>query len=82
MIYQVLLHPVAAEFIKKLMPEIQERIKKKLKLLEENPFYYLEHFEGNYYKLRIGDYRLLIDVDFEKKLILVQVADHRNRVYK
>ena len=49
------------------MPDLEERIKKKLfSIKKENPFNYLEYFEGDYYKLRIGDYRALIDVDFEK----------------
>lgn len=82
MSFEVILHPQVAEFLNSLLPEMRERIKKKFYLLKENPFHYLEHFEGDYYKLRIGDYRALVDIDFEKKIVLVQVLDHRNRVYK
>lgn len=82
MSYEILLHPQVIEFLEKVLPPIKERIKKKLYLLKENPFAYLEHFEGDYYKLRIGDYRALIDVDFENKIVKVQVIDHRNRIYK
>jgi len=35
-----------------------------------------------YYKLRIGDYRALIDVDFDKGFLVVEVLDKRGRVYK
>ena len=60
-----------------------ERIRRKLKETAINPFYYLEHFEGkDYYKLRIGDYRALIDVDFKSKIIYVRVLDKRGRIYK
>lgn len=45
------------------------------------PFRFLEHFEGNGYKFRIGDYRALIDVDFEKKILKVRVFDKRERIY-
>ncbi|MEK6982766.1 MAG: type II toxin-antitoxin system RelE/ParE family toxin [Candidatus Micrarchaeota archaeon] len=82
MAYEVLLDPQVVSYLKDLMPDLQERIKKKLFLLKENPFNYLEHFEGDYYKLRIGDYRALIDVDFENKIVIIRVLDHRNRVYK
>lgn len=82
MSYEVILHPQVMEFIKNALPELKDRIRKKLLLLKETPFYYLEHFEGEYYKLRIGDYRALIDINFEKHLIIVQLIDHRNRVYK
>ena len=57
--------------------------KKKVSSIKENPFHFLEHYEGeDVYKLRIGDYRALIDVDFENKVLLVQVVDHRRRIYK
>ena len=49
----------------------QEKEKKKLEEIKENPFRYLEHYEGIYYKLRIGDYRALIDMDFKKKILII-----------
>lgn len=36
----------------------------------------------DYYKFRIGKYRALIDIDFEKRIIKVQILDHRKKVYK
>lgn len=63
--------------------DISKRIVKKIKSIRENPFRYLEHFEGkNYYKIRIGIYRALIDIDFKRKIIFVQVLDKRGRIYK
>ena len=82
MTFQVVLHPQVVEFLKKTDAKLKERIRNKLKLLQITPFHFLEHYEGEYYKLRIGEYRALIDVDFEKKLIKVQVLDHRSRIYK
>ena len=55
---------------------------KRLKKLEKNPFRYLEHYEGDYYKLRIGDYRALINIDFENKILKIEVIDKRGRIYK
>ncbi len=58
-------------------------MREKLRLLKEDPFQYLEHFEGqDYYKLKVGDYRALIDVDKEQRIIFVQVLDHRSKIYK
>lgn len=31
---------------------------------------------------RIGDYRALLDIDHERKIVKVQVLDHRSRIYK
>lgn len=33
-------------------------------------------------KFRIGDYRALLDIDRERKIVKVQVLDHRSRIYK
>ena len=29
----------------------------------------------------VGDYRMLIDVDFKNKVLLIQFIDHRSRIY-
>lgn len=81
--YQTKLHPKVVEFLNKLPSDISERIKKKIKSIEENPFRYLEHYEGeDFFKLRIGDYRALVDVDTSRKILFVRVLDHRRRIYK
>ena len=68
--------------LKKLSNDISARIVLKVKEVQEDPFRYLEHYEGkDYYKLRVGDYRLLTDVDFKNKVLLVQVIGHRGRIY-
>ncbi len=82
--WQVFLSPDVQTFLKKQDKSIEERLRKGLKKLEtENPFHYLEHFEGqDYYKYRMGDYRALIDVDFQKKFLKIQVLDKRGAIYK
>jgi len=83
MTYEVKLHPKVAKFLQKLPKKISERIKDKLKDVRKDPFHFLEHYAGeDVYKLRIGEYRALIDVDFRNKILYVQVLDHRSRIYK
>ena len=84
MIYQVKLHPKVDNFLKKHDKQVEERTRKRLRVLEcENPFRYLEHYEGEKcYKFRIGDYRALVDVDQTRKIVFIRVLDHRGRVYK
>lgn len=72
----------ALKFLNNLQRHISERIVNKIDELKENPFRFIEHYEGKYYKLRIGDYRALLDIDFENKLIIVQFLDKRGRIYK
>ena len=72
----------AEKFLNKLPQKEALRIIEKLEQIQENPFRYFEHYEGNYYKLRVGDYRALIDVDFERKILWIRVLDKRGRIYK
>jgi len=62
----------ATKFIRKLDQKLKERIKNK----------FLEHYEGDGYKFRIGNYRAMIDVDINNKNIFVRVFDKRGRIYK
>ena len=81
--WEILLHPNVDAFLEKLDSALRDRIKGRLKKLREDPFLYLEHHESrDYYKFRVGDYRALIDVDFQRKTLKVQHLDHRSRVYK
>ncbi|MEK6850843.1 MAG: type II toxin-antitoxin system RelE/ParE family toxin [Nanoarchaeota archaeon] len=82
--YDVKFSSQAAKFFKKLPFDVQERIRLKFKeiALTENPFRFFEHYEGDYHKLRIGDYRVLMDIDQTRKIIFVRVFDKRGRIYK
>lgn len=81
--YKIEFSSKAKKTIKKLSKQISLRILNKLEEVAQNPFHYLEHYEGdNCFKLRIGDYRALIDVDFQNKILKVRVLDKRGRIYK
>ncbi|HLC53176.1 MAG TPA: hypothetical protein VJK03_01415 [Candidatus Nanoarchaeia archaeon] len=77
MTWRVILSPDVQKSLDKQDPTVRERLK------TEDPFHYLEHFEGeDYYKYRIGDYRALIDINFQEKILKIQVLDKRGRIYK
>ena len=81
--FQIKFSKSATKFIKRLSPNIIERIKSKFDEISKNPFRYLEHYEGqNYSKIRIGDFRALVDVDKSNKIIWIRVFDKRGRIYK
>ena len=64
----------ATKFIRNLSKDIKNRIKRKFKEVSKNPFRYFEHYEGDdCYKLRIGDFRALIDLN--KNILFVRVFD-------
>ncbi len=80
--WKILLHPKVDKFLNSLDIKLSDRIKDKLREIRDSPFQFLEHYSGDYYKLRIGEYRALIDADFAYKILKVQHLDHRSRVYK
>ncbi len=83
MTFVVMLHPRVDRFIDKLEHSVAQRIRTKLRLLRDEPFRFLEHHEGaDVFKLRIGDYRALIDMDSTKRIVYVRHLDHRKRIYK
>lgn len=82
MTYKIILSPSANKFLNNLPKEIALRIIKKLEHIKENPFRHLEHYEGKYYKIRIGDFRFLLDIDFKNKILLIEIFDKRGRIYK
>ena len=81
MSFSVTWHPKAAKYVETLPKEFRDRVLITIDEVAINPFRYLEHFEGDYYKLRIGNYRALIDIDFVKKILKVRVFDKRERIY-
>jgi mRNA interferase RelE/StbE len=51
----------------------------------ENPYIYGKSLKGNLkdkWRNRIGDYRLICNIDEEKTLILILETGHRREIYK
>ena len=60
-----------------------ESIIKKLHNTAKNPLHFLERLTGYaLYKLRCGDYRVIIRVDTAKTVIQVVMLDRRENIYK
>jgi len=82
MTYQIKFSSQATKFIRKLEEYLKERIKLKFYEVSKDPFRFLEHYEGEGYKLRIGDYRALIDINRKDQILFVRVFNKRGRIYK
>jgi mRNA interferase RelE/StbE len=69
------------EFLQKLPKELRNRIFNKITSTKENPFRYFERLEGREeYKMRVGDYRIIADIENNKiKIVLI---GHRKNIYK
>ncbi len=77
----------AAKELKQLPPHIQQRIKTALLALATDPFseiLKIKKIKGHesLYRIRLGDYRLVYDVQSAVLLVLVIRVGHRSDVYR
>lgn len=83
MTYGVIFLPPAMKQFEKLEKPVQERILAALERIKVRPYDYVKRLAGRpYYRLRIGDYRVIIDIKSELLLILVIEVGHRKSIYK
>ena len=83
MTYEIIYDRKAAEDLNRLPKGLRKRIFNKAKDAKENPAHFFEQLSGRTdFKLRIGDYRLIADINHPLKRIEVTLVDHRKRVYK
>jgi mRNA interferase RelE/StbE len=70
---------------KKIPKELQIRLKHRIDTLAENPFprgVKKLSAEENIYRLRIGDYRIIYQVQGSALLIFILKLGHRKNVYR
>lgn len=81
--YSIEFSDLAKKQFSKLPRDIKKRIASSLERIKIRPEHYIEKLVGELgYKLRVGDYRIIIDVDRNKLLILVIKIGHRRNIYK
>ena len=83
--YRIEFSPTAESQFKKLPKEVQIRLKYRIDSLTENPFprgVKKLSAEENFYRLRIGDYRIIYQVKGKALLVLILKLGHRKNVYR
>ena len=81
--YKLIFEKRALHYLKKLERDLKTRIWNKLQECKEDPFRYLESLqEIRGFKLRIGDYRVIVDVDQEIKILNILKMGHRKNIYE
>jgi len=62
---------------------MQKRIINVLERIKVRPFYFVRRIiNSSYFRLRVGDYRIILDIKSEKLIIHVIEVKHRKNVYK
>ena len=80
--YSIELTKKSQDFLKKIPNSDAETILKKIYSIKENPFHHLKRLQGHkLWRLRIMDYRAVVDVVISGKKIFVLRIGHRKNVY-
>ena len=80
--FQIELTETAKDFLKKLQKKDAELILNKIYSIRENPFRFLKRLQGEkLWRLRVGDYRAVVDVIVSMNKIMVIRIGHRKNVY-
>ena len=80
--YEIILSDKASKQFHKLEKSLQERIVSSLERIRIRPEVYVTKLVGDSaYKLRVGDYRILLDINNKKLIILVIKIGHRKNIY-
>lgn len=81
--FQIIWSESAAKELKKLDRTVANRIYKKVSQLSENPYHSdVTKIVGDpYFRLRVGDYRIIFDIQNNMLRILVLKVGHRKNVY-
>ncbi len=82
MSYKIVLTETAKSNLKELDKGTIQRISKKLQQIKDNPFLFVKRLTGvPLFSLRVGDYRILMDIKADKMLILIVRIGHRKSIY-
>jgi len=80
--FQIELTETSKNFLKKLQKKDAGIILKKIYSIKENPYRFLKRLQGEkLWRLRIGDYRAIVDIIISMNKIIVIRIGHRKNIY-
>ena len=80
--YTLEISKIVKNFLEKLNKKDSEIILNKIYSIRENPFRYLKRLQGEkLWRLRIMDYRAIVDVLISMNKLIVLRIGHRKNVY-
>ena len=83
MTYEVLFSDLALKQLRKLDREMRQRIITTIERIRIRPDTYIRKLIGDVgYRLRVGNYRVILDIGKEQLVILILRIGHRRNVYE
>ncbi len=81
--YRIIWSIQVSKQMERLDRSVAKRIHEKVGQLYQNPERYVEKLvRYPYYRLRVGDYRVILDIQNEMIRILILKVGHRSNVYE
>ncbi len=77
-----MLHPRSAKSLKKLPHTVRERIKEALSEFSGNPEKGDQLKPSSFWRLRIGDYGAIYEMDRSENQVVILYVGHRKNVYE
>jgi mRNA interferase RelE/StbE len=83
MSYEIIFTDTSKRQFNKLQKDVQERIIAALERIRIRPEAHVKKLVGDPgYRLRVGNYRVILDIYKDKLIILVIKIGHRRKIYK
>lgn len=83
MSYTVIFSEFADKQLSKLPLDVQKRIISTIKRCRIRPYSHVKKLVGSsYFRLRVGDYRVIMDIRDNRLIIHVIEVGHRKKIYK
>jgi len=79
--FTVLLTPKATKSLRKFQRSIGPRIAEALRILERSPEAGEQLKPSRFWKIRVGDYRVVYEIDRPANRVIVLFVGHRKNVY-
>jgi len=80
--YEILFYKNAQKQLEKLPKDVRVRVFSVLDRIKISPHSFVKRLVNTpYFRLRVGDYRLILDIQAEKLIIFVVELGHRKSIY-
>jgi mRNA interferase RelE/StbE len=81
--FNLLYSEQALKQLEKLEKPVKERILRTLERIRIRPIAHVKKLVSSpYFRLRVGDYRIILDIKNDEMIILVIEVGHRKNIYK
>ncbi len=81
--YEIVLSEKAKKQLKKFSEDLRNRVGRALEKIRIRPHHFVKRIVGTkYFRLRVGDYRIILDIVNKNLIIYVIEVRHRKNIYK